>query len=434
MRNFLISSASENINQADWLKEKLDLSGFTHWFTPQFDALASTERWLSQLEAASDLVILLSPDNLDVRQISSQLMAGIRARTNIVVVKVSDFEISPEWQFLLQSSGATVIEYQDHAALDEWMGEAPKTLSIQDQEVTVETVVPEEIYREVTLPHTAAAETKATSSAKPAEPVQFTTYHPARIAPGQWQPLLVYAHLAAAIELIQADSRNVLGADAHNYNKSRGVTAQSFLPEAEITIVPEMPGFRFNPPRQVMLWLEDWHRADFRMQANPAGPHFNPGSTAVGRVRFFVGPVLIGETNLATYVVDSDAPIETPPKVQASAQPYRNIFISYAHRDTALVEEIEKHIATLGDRMLRDVYDLRSGEDWNARLLELIEMADIFQLFWSHSAKDSPYVEQEWRHALAQNRKYFIRPVYWEDPMPRPPDELAHLQFDSLKL
>ncbi|NQT51632.1 hypothetical protein HQ576_06270, partial [bacterium] len=47
----------------------------------------------------------------------------------------------------------------------------------------------------------------------------------------------------------------------------------------------------------------------------------------------------------------------------------------------------------------------------------------------------SPFVEQEWRHALSLPRRQFIRPTYWEDPLPEwpergvPTDELRRLHF-----
>ena len=68
-------------------------------------------------------------------------------------------------------------------------------------------------------------------------------------------------------------------------------------------------------------------------------------------------------------------------------------------------------------------------------MLELIDQADIFQLFWSSNSMNSEYVRREWEHAQALGRRGFIRPTYWEVPMPQsnnprlPPDELAKLHF-----
>jgi hypothetical protein len=61
----------------------------------------------------------------------------------------------------------------------------------------------------------------------------------------------------------------------------------------------------------------------------------------------------------------------------------------------------------------------------------MIDQATIFQLFWSETAAQSPYCQQEWEYALKLNRdnQYFIRPVYWMQPMPLPPTNLQHLHF-----
>ncbi|MGH3288654.1 MAG: toll/interleukin-1 receptor domain-containing protein [Streptosporangiaceae bacterium] len=84
---------------------------------------------------------------------------------------------------------------------------------------------------------------------------------------------------------------------------------------------------------------------------------------------------------------------------------------------------------------MRDVLALRSGERWEPRLPELIEEADIFQLFWSSKSMRSRYCRNEWEHALSLERPSFIRPVYWERPLPQdnalelPPAGLRALHF-----
>ena len=50
----------------------------------------------------------------------------------------------------------------------------------------------------------------------------------------------------------------------------------------------------------------------------------------------------------------------------------------------------------------------------------------------------SSFVRQEWEYALSLNRANFIRPVYWEEPLPEmreqglPPAALKRLQFHRL--
>ncbi|MEO1442918.1 MAG: toll/interleukin-1 receptor domain-containing protein, partial [Chloroflexota bacterium] len=81
-----------------------------------------------------------------------------------------------------------------------------------------------------------------------------------------------------------------------------------------------------------------------------------------------------------------------------------------------------------------DVDNLRTGEDWQAGLAKAIDDADIFQLFWSSYSAESKYCCYEWEYAMEQkcpdNRcATFIRPVYWQKPMPKVPDPLRHLNF-----
>jgi len=69
---------------------------------------------------------------------------------------------------------------------------------------------------------------------------------------------------------------------------------------------------------------------------------------------------------------------------------------------------------------------------------QLIASADVFQLYWSHVALDSPEMEREWRYALSLGRDEFIRPLYWEEPFPTrperslPPPELLALGFQKI--
>ena len=110
---------------------------------------------------------------------------------------------------------------------------------------------------------------------------------------------------------------------------------------------------------------------------------------------------------------------------------YGSIFCSYSHLDALKAKRVEKVCQALGITYLRDKVSLRSGEEWNEVLLQMIDRADVFQLFWSRNAADSEFVKREWQHALnlrGESRR-FIRPVYWTEPMAPPPKELEHLHF-----
>jgi hypothetical protein len=124
--------------------------------------------------------------------------------------------------------------------------------------------------------------------------------------------------------------------------------------------------------------------------------------------------------------------------VAMPAARYRKIFVSYSRRDLAVVNSISTVASAFGDTYILDVNFLRSGERWNDRIYQAISEADIFQLFWSSHSMRSDFVRQEWEHALRLGRPDFIRPVYWEDPLPQdpvgglPPDALRRIHFARL--
>jgi hypothetical protein len=262
--------------------------------------------------------------------------------------------------------------------------------------------------------------------------VRFTAFHPKETAPDQWSSLLVYVHVPGVEEEILEDSRARLAERASEYGERRGEATRAVARGAGILAVPELAGFRFNPPSARFLWLEDWHYVNFRMQAVSGTPGLELGTAINGRVAFFVGPILIGEVKIWTYLAESDQDLASVGPGRTTGDAFRRIFPSYSHVDVDIVEELKSAYRAIGDQFLQDVDVLRSGEEWNAALLEKIDEADVFQLYWSETARRSRYVEQEWRHALGRDIPNFIRPLYWKQPLAPIPQELAGLHFHYL--
>jgi hypothetical protein len=275
--------------------------------------------------------------------------------------------------------------------------------------------------------------------------VQFTVYRPRSVEPMRWYTLLAFAHLeelppgSPENELSPADqvrkqAEGVLGDLASAYSHARHDSAVAIPHEAEITFVVEIPGVEVQPARRTFLWLEPVHREEFRLRAGTA----LDGLVARGRVTVFWGSIVLADVPVAIRVgAQSRATGDGPPE-RSVARPFRKIFASYSHKDVVVVEEFERYGRTLGDVYLRDVTHLRSGELWDERLFGLIQEADVFQLFWSWNALQSAFVEKEWRYALSLDRPHFVRPTYWEDPLPAsperdlPPDVLRRLHFQLL--
>lgn len=273
------------------------------------------------------------------------------------------------------------------------------------------------------------------------ENVQFTVYRRKAICPEKWYPLLAFAHLDELpedatdeepdpIEEVRRQAHALIGPQIRAFSQIVQDSAHAVPKNGELVFVPEVEGCQFNPPQHSIRWNENVHRVEFRMKAEAS----LEGKTVRGCMSIFHGAILLADVHL-TFVVAKEHGTEpdSRPAEVASARPYRKIFASYSHRDLAIVEQFEKYVETLGDRYLRDCKELRSGESWDDRLFEMIDESDVFQLFWSHNSMNSTFVRREWEYAvsLSEKGRNFIRPTYWEMPLPEDPDN--HLPPEVLK-
>jgi hypothetical protein len=271
------------------------------------------------------------------------------------------------------------------------------------------------------------------------EDVQFSVYRPRRLAAERWADLLVFAHKTDPVPDPRGGQINPLEVVE---NRARAVfdgqgvqiivdAARSLVRGSSIRIVPELPGVECNPRVAELAWLEPVHEAHFRILA----PGKLGGTVVRGWVRVWCGPVIIGEVSMMISVDPVGAQQAVATLESEKLVRYRKIFPSYSRADGTVVELFAVVARAVGDEYLQDVLTLRSGEEWNHRLLELIDDADVFQLFWSSNSLHSPYCRMEWEKALALRRPGFIRPVYWEEPLPSapaldlPPEGLRRLHF-----
>jgi actin-like ATPase involved in cell morphogenesis len=275
--------------------------------------------------------------------------------------------------------------------------------------------------------------------------VQFTVYRPRAVLPMKWYQLLAFAHRSTPfvsddgedvdpVAEVTRQAAGLLGPLKPEYQQVVTDSA-AFLPRGhEIVFEPWIEHGTFNPQRAAIRWEEPVHRVEFRFQTRSGVP----GQTLAGGMRVYLGVLLIGELFFRTRVAaDAIGPAQTASE-PVHGRPYRRIFASYSHRDTEIVRRLRAAAEAFGDRYLIDLEDIRAGENWRSRLEQMINEADVFQLFWSRNSMRSPYVRHEWTHALSLNREHFIRPVYWEDPRPGdpgqglPPADLNRLQFCRL--
>lgn len=267
--------------------------------------------------------------------------------------------------------------------------------------------------------------------------VTFTAYFPYKLTLEGWTTILFFAHLRNLLEQVHAEMRQLNLVYPH-YELVSHETTQPVRQGQTFTVCPMMENVEFNPAYRSFRWEEPVHREEFRCRASSS-----VNGQLEGAIRVFMGPLLVADLPIhAILGRNTRSPLRAAEVEYCgySGEPYRRIFPSYSHKDVWLVLYFQIALGALGDTYLQDVTSIRSGELWNERIKELITAADVFQLFWSWNSITSQFVRDEYCYGLGLQRRNFVRPVYWEKPMPRlpkqnlPPAELERLQFSFLDI
>jgi len=265
-------------------------------------------------------------------------------------------------------------------------------------------------------------ETPASDSEPAIHPARFSVFSPMLMTPSQWLDLAVYIHEPGIDSFVRQDHLARYEGRPGETPERRSALRYSLKPGAAVTVVPYLPGCRVNPPRATAEFWENFHRLPFRVMASPGAPDYAEGAQA-GAVFFFVGPLLVGEARLAFTIGREKAhPISNTTSLAADT--FDAVFPCFAPQDGEVADRFAAVAAQVDNPFLAEILALR-GRDWDREILQRIEAAERFQLFWSSAAGRSPHLEEEWKFALALGREHFIRAFYWRHPAPGLPEALG---------
>ncbi len=92
-----------------------------------------------------------------------------------------------------------------------------------------------------------------------------------------------------------------------------------------------------------------------------------------------------------------------------------NIFISYAHEDEAMKNDLDKHLIMLKRSEKIEVWTdkaIKAGEEWDESINEAYKKADIILLLISVDFNNSKYIwEKELKFALEGHEKGLVRVI-----------------------
>jgi TIR domain/von Willebrand factor type A domain len=265
------------------------------------------------------------------------------------------------------------------------------------------------------------------------ERVQFTASYPGLITAVGPHPLTVFLHLASMRAELEGrlDRLSIeLGPYA---GRSSGVAKSIIEPGMIVELRPVLANLRCIPARSDLVWREQLEEVRFAIEY--AGPD-QQEAICGGHVEVHVGGLLIAQLPVSMTMTASADPTRLPPR-HATVEMLRRVFASYSHDDEDIVRRCRSAYRALGIQLFVDRDDIEAGRPWWGVLQRMIVSHDLFQLYWSASAAASQAVAAEWRLALDVARTKpehtnFIRPVYWQRPMPPPPAALADIHFRYL--
>lgn len=262
--------------------------------------------------------------------------------------------------------------------------------------------------------------------------ISFSAGYPVRIDPYLKYTLVVYIHLDDLKELVEKYLRTEIAATGAAPTCSNAAAATRIPRGTLLTVQPNISGIFANPPRQEIVWLEDYHKLAFEIRH--AGPDAAEKSCA-GFIDILANGAFIGHIPVSIAVDSDSAPPSEAISSTVTSNPFARIFASYSHEDDVVVQACKETYKAFGIHLYVDRDDLLSGQSWRQTLQKLIAKCDLFQLYWSQPAANSTEVAREWELALVVDEARpgdFIRPLYWRKPMPDPPVKLGHLHFAYL--
>ncbi len=260
------------------------------------------------------------------------------------------------------------------------------------------------------------------------DPVDCTVFSPPEVRAEDSLLVQVFAHVPQ-----KAEEADLLAREFDEATQRRGVTSlgTQIARGSKLSVELTIRNLTVCDPVQDLTWRGRTEAVQFEV----AVPVDCRPQTVIGTALISQDTVPIGQVRFKLKVVGERANVATEAAPAGRATRYAKAFVSYASKDRSQVFPRVQMLPAVGIQFFQDVLSLDPGDRWANKLYEYIDESDVLFLFWSTAAKQSEWVEREWRYGLERKGDDFIRPVIIEGPPgPAPPPDLAHLHFSDKML
>ncbi len=263
---------------------------------------------------------------------------------------------------------------------------------------------------------------EAKTAVTKAESVQLGASAPRAVKPGDEFTARFVAYTAGH----EAEIRSTLAELSPRSESHLGLKTCQWQPGTRLAVRLAARGLDVSPEQQEFVWDGVTALVEFDVAAPQALAY---GTTVL---KF---DVLMADIVVAMLRLDLDiAQQAAAESAEVSGHAARTAFASYSSTDRQRVlDRIDAVRIAAGLDVFLDCLSLKPSEQWKPRLDEEIRGRDLFLLFWSQAAARSPWVEWEWREALALKGLDAMQIQPLENGV-KPPPELEALHFGSVAM
>jgi von Willebrand factor type A domain len=221
--------------------------------------------------------------------------------------------------------------------------------------------------------------------------------------------------------------------------ESLSLKIPTLVPEGSLVKVSfSSEKLKVNPESLEFEWLENLYEFSFRIKnISPVSNDLLPYDADLN-IRVSINNLIVLNLPLILTVNKESSAFNSV----ADSNCLESVFAAYSESDKDIVEDFQEKYKALGISMFtKSIHcrDPRVRGEALQKLFSIIESSDVFQLFWSNSARQCSDVGREWEMALnliKTKRKHssFFKGVYWENPIPLLPFEIANMEFHRLHI
>lgn len=262
------------------------------------------------------------------------------------------------------------------------------------------------------------------SGAKETTPVEFTAVAAKRFEVGVYSPLKIYMYEEAYRYIVDNEKEEM----EDGALESRGGVSEIPIGASVCVRLSCREDVIIEECSQTMVWNGKYLIFPFAVKL--------PAEFCEAAV-CFTAKVLVNDVPKITMKIAPKVSTDFLQKIEMERNNIASAFMSYASQDRAdvamIVAAIEKVCPDMD--IFFDVESIHSGEKWESILYKEIQNRDVLFLCWSRNAKQSEWVEKEWRYALQKRGYDFIEPIPLELPTEcPPPEELKGKHFNDQRL